>query len=78
MAEARRLIAALGRFDDDGRSVACAAGVTVAEAVRRLEAVPADDADVEKIMEDRADPPHTEAVRPYIWRCRFVSPRASS
>ncbi|MFD8532440.1 ankyrin repeat domain-containing protein [Streptosporangium canum] len=50
--EARRLIAALGRFDDDGYSLACVAGITAAEAVRRLEAVPADDADVEEIMED--------------------------
>ncbi|MEU4539202.1 DUF6461 domain-containing protein [Streptosporangium sp. NPDC023825] len=52
MAGARRLISALGRFDDDGHSLACVAGITAAEAVRRLEAVPADDADVEEIMED--------------------------
>ncbi|GAA2897706.1 hypothetical protein GCM10010517_62790 [Streptosporangium fragile] len=47
VAEARCLIAALGRFDCDGFSLACAAGVTAAEAVRRLEAVPADDADAD-------------------------------
>ncbi|MET8047816.1 ankyrin repeat domain-containing protein [Streptosporangium sp. NPDC005286] len=52
VAEARRLTAALGRFDDDGHSLACVADITAAEAVRRLEAVPADDADVEEIMED--------------------------
>ncbi|MER5323569.1 ankyrin repeat domain-containing protein [Streptosporangium roseum] len=52
VAEAGRLIAALGRLDDDGYSLACTAGITAAEAVRRLEAVPADHADVEEIMED--------------------------
>ncbi|MEV7012148.1 ankyrin repeat domain-containing protein [Streptosporangium sp. NPDC051022] len=52
VAEAGRLIAALGSFEDDGYSIACVAGITAAEAVRRLEAVPADDAEVEKIMED--------------------------
>ncbi|MFI6800533.1 ankyrin repeat domain-containing protein [Streptosporangium canum] len=51
VAEARRLIATLGRFDD-GHSITCVAGITAAEAVRRLEAVPADDADIEEIMED--------------------------
>ncbi len=52
VAEARRLIAGLGCLDDDGHSIACVAGITAAEAVRRLEAVPADDADVEEIMQD--------------------------
>ncbi|MFI6458029.1 ankyrin repeat domain-containing protein [Streptosporangium amethystogenes] len=52
VAEAGRLIAALGEFDFDGFSLACVASVTVAEAALRLEAVPADDADVEEIMED--------------------------
>ncbi|MBB2915495.1 hypothetical protein FHS43_006816 [Streptosporangium becharense] len=52
VAEARRLITALGRLDCDGFSLACVAGITAAEAVRRLEAVPADDADVEELMED--------------------------
>ncbi|MEU4406455.1 ankyrin repeat domain-containing protein [Streptosporangium sp. NPDC023963] len=52
VAEAGRLISALGRFDDDGHSLACVADLTAAEAVRRLEAVPADDADVEEIVED--------------------------
>ncbi|GIH97301.1 ankyrin repeat domain-containing protein [Planobispora siamensis] len=54
VAEARRLIAALDGFGDeeDGFSVACVAGVTAAEAVRRLGAEPADDADIEAIMDD--------------------------
>ncbi|MEU4545471.1 ankyrin repeat domain-containing protein [Nonomuraea dietziae] len=52
VAEARRLITALGHMDDDGFSVACVADFTAAEAARRLEAVPADDAEVEEIMDD--------------------------
>ncbi|XVQ86172.1 ankyrin repeat domain-containing protein [Microbispora siamensis] len=52
VAEARRLIAALGDFDCDGMGLACVAGISAAEAVRRLEAVPADAADVEEIAED--------------------------
>jgi hypothetical protein len=52
VAEARRLISALGDFDSDGLGLACAAGISAAEAVRRLEAAPADDADIEAIMED--------------------------
>ncbi|MFI6511575.1 ankyrin repeat domain-containing protein [Streptosporangium sp. NPDC050855] len=52
VAEAGRLTAALGRFDGDGHSLACVADITAAEAVRRLEAVPVDDADVEEIMGD--------------------------
>ncbi|NUP76076.1 MAG: ankyrin repeat domain-containing protein [Nonomuraea sp.] len=50
--EARRLIPVLDHLEDDGFSVACVAGVTAAEAARRLEAVPADDDDVEELMED--------------------------
>ncbi|MFB4271460.1 ankyrin repeat domain-containing protein [Nonomuraea sp. GTA35] len=52
VAEARRLITALGQEADDGFSVACVAGVTAAEAARRLEAVPADDDDVAELMDD--------------------------
>ncbi|AWS47812.1 ankyrin repeat domain-containing protein [Streptosporangium sp. 'caverna'] len=52
VAEARRLIAALGHIDGYGHSLACVADITAAEAVRRLEAVPADAADVEEIMDD--------------------------
>ncbi|GAA1017718.1 hypothetical protein Aple_024730 [Acrocarpospora pleiomorpha] len=49
VAEAGRLIAALGRFPYDGVSLACVAGVHAAEAVRRLGATPAADY-VEAIM----------------------------
>ncbi|MFI7040664.1 ankyrin repeat domain-containing protein [Microbispora rosea] len=52
VAEARRLIAAVGDFYDDGMGLACVAGISAAEAVRRLEAVPADAAEVEEIVED--------------------------
>ncbi|MEW9533169.1 ankyrin repeat domain-containing protein [Microbispora sp. NPDC049125] len=52
VAEAGHLIAALGRLDHDGYSLACVAGITAAEAARRLEAAPIDDADVEELMED--------------------------
>lgn len=50
--EAGHLTAVLERSDDDGFSLACVAGISAAEAARRLEAVPADDADVEEFMED--------------------------
>ncbi|MFI6176442.1 ankyrin repeat domain-containing protein [Nonomuraea sp. NPDC051191] len=52
VADARHLIDVLGEPEDDGFSLACVAGVGAAEAARRLEAVPADDADVEELMED--------------------------
>ena len=52
VAEARRLIAALGDFDYDGLGLACVAGISAAEAVRRLEAVPVDGAEVEELFED--------------------------
>jgi hypothetical protein len=42
----------LGDFDYYGVGLACAAGISAAEAARRLEAIPADDADVEAIMDD--------------------------
>ncbi|MET8336916.1 ankyrin repeat domain-containing protein [Streptosporangium canum] len=50
--EAGRLVAVLGEFDYDGFSLACMAGLTAAEAVQLLGAVPADDDDVEEIMND--------------------------
>ncbi|MEV6862721.1 ankyrin repeat domain-containing protein [Streptosporangium subroseum] len=50
--EAKRLIVALGDLDYDGLGLACVADITAAEAAQRLEAVPADDVDVEEIMED--------------------------
>ncbi|WP_067137778.1 ankyrin repeat domain-containing protein [Microtetraspora malaysiensis] len=52
VAEARRLITSLGSWDDDGMSLACVAGIDAAEAARRLAAVPANEAEVEEIMED--------------------------
>lgn len=52
VAEAGRLISALGEFDYDGLGLACVAGISAAEAVRRLEAEPADDEDIEEILED--------------------------
>ncbi|RCG32900.1 ankyrin repeat domain-containing protein [Sphaerisporangium album] len=51
-AEARRLVAALGGLDDEGLGLACVAGVTAAKTVRRLDATPADEADVEALIED--------------------------
>ncbi|MFF4412452.1 ankyrin repeat domain-containing protein [Streptosporangium sp. NPDC001559] len=50
--EARHLITTLGRLEHNGFSLACVASVTATEAAQRLEAVPADDADVEELMED--------------------------
>ncbi|MER6177944.1 ankyrin repeat domain-containing protein [Streptosporangium sp. NPDC001681] len=52
VAEARRLIATLGEFDEEGLSVACVANISAAEAARRLEARPADDADIEAALDD--------------------------
>ncbi|MEU6424399.1 ankyrin repeat domain-containing protein [Microbispora sp. NPDC046973] len=52
VAEARRLIAAVGDFDHDGMGLACVAGIAAAEAVRRLEAVSVDAAEAEEIAED--------------------------
>ncbi|MGN9786835.1 ankyrin repeat domain-containing protein [Nonomuraea sp. ZG12] len=52
VAEARHLITALGRLEHDGFSVACVAGIAAAEAARRLEAIPADDDDIEEVMDD--------------------------
>lgn len=50
--DAKQLIAALGRTEQDGFSLACAGGITAAEAARRLEASPADDDDLEELLED--------------------------
>lgn len=52
VAAVKRLITALGHVDHDGFSVACVAGITAAEAARRLEGVPIDDAAVEEITDD--------------------------
>ncbi|MEV4293371.1 ankyrin repeat domain-containing protein [Microbispora rosea] len=51
VAEARRLIAAVGDSYDDGLGLACVAGITAAEVVRRLEAGP-EAVDPEALMED--------------------------
>ncbi|MGJ6965943.1 ankyrin repeat domain-containing protein [Streptosporangium sp. G11] len=50
--EARRLITVLGDIDYYALGLACVAGIGAAEAVRRLEAVPADDDDVASIIEN--------------------------
>ncbi|MFI6920635.1 ankyrin repeat domain-containing protein [Nonomuraea spiralis] len=52
VATAKQLINVLGSPEDDGFSLGCAAGITAAEAARRLEAVPVDDDDVEELLED--------------------------
>ncbi|MEV4248537.1 ankyrin repeat domain-containing protein [Streptosporangium canum] len=52
VAEAKRLITALGDFSYEGLSLACVAGISAAEAAQRLGAVPADDDDIEEIMDD--------------------------
>ncbi|MDX3106679.1 ankyrin repeat domain-containing protein [Nonomuraea angiospora] len=51
-AEAGRLIAALGSLHYEGLSLACVAGVTAAEAARRLEATPAGEDDLGLIEDD--------------------------
>ncbi|MDX3311273.1 ankyrin repeat domain-containing protein [Streptomyces sp. NPDC054884] len=50
--EAARLTTALGTFHYDGLGLACVAGIDAAEAVRRLEAAPADGDLVEELLED--------------------------
>jgi Family of unknown function (DUF6461) len=55
-AEARRLIAALADIEEY-MGVACVAGLTAAEAARRLNARPADDAAVEAVLADPWEDP---------------------
>ncbi|MGV9697135.1 ankyrin repeat domain-containing protein [Streptomyces sp. NPDC003470] len=50
--EAHRLTTALGTFHYDGTGLACVAGIDAAEAVRRLEAAPADEEVVDELLED--------------------------
>ncbi|MEV5086090.1 hypothetical protein AB0K74_48020 [Streptomyces sp. NPDC056159] len=50
--EAMRLIGALGSFHDEGTGLACVAEIDAAEAVRRLEATPAQDEVVDEVLED--------------------------
>ncbi|SNT64497.1 Ankyrin repeat-containing protein, partial [Streptosporangium subroseum] len=51
VAEARRLIPALGDLYYDGLSLACVAELSAAEATARLEAAPADDVDIDALYE---------------------------
>ncbi|MEQ4726243.1 ankyrin repeat domain-containing protein [Nonomuraea sp. B19D2] len=55
VAEAERLTGALGRIEWDGHSLACVRGISAAEAARRLAAEPADEEELEEIMEDPFD-----------------------
>ncbi|MEU3515334.1 ankyrin repeat domain-containing protein [Streptomyces sp. NPDC006654] len=50
--ESRRLLAALGEFHYEGLGLACVAGIDAEEAIRRLEAVPADAQFMEDLLED--------------------------
>ncbi|MFF7858025.1 ankyrin repeat domain-containing protein [Streptomyces sp. NPDC007904] len=55
--EGRRLVATLADIDDyDGTGLACVAGIDAQEAVRRLEATPAEDEDLDGLLDD-----------PYAW-----------
>ncbi|RFC69958.1 ankyrin repeat domain-containing protein [Streptomyces sp. AcE210] len=50
--EGRRLVEALGTFDYEGTGLACVAGIDAEEAIRRLEANPADGEDLEELLDD--------------------------
>ncbi|WP_406430383.1 ankyrin repeat domain-containing protein [Streptomyces sp. NBC_00631] len=50
--EAKRLSTALGTFHYDGTGLACVTGIDAAEAVRRLEAAPVADEDIDELLED--------------------------
>ncbi|MEU8204019.1 ankyrin repeat domain-containing protein [Streptosporangium sp. NPDC049046] len=52
VAEARRLIAALGNAGEETVGVACVANITANEAARRMEAQPVDEADIEAVLDD--------------------------
>ncbi|WP_204038589.1 DUF6461 domain-containing protein [Acrocarpospora phusangensis] len=51
-AQAPRLIAAVGDTGEEGLRLACVAGITAADAARRLAAVPADPEVVEALIDD--------------------------
>lgn len=55
MVAVRNLIAAIGDLSGDGHSIVCVAGITADDAVRRLEATPTDEEDVEAAEEDPWD-----------------------
>lgn len=61
-AEAKRLIPALGDFYYDGLSLACAADVSAAEAIARLEATPADDVDIDALYEAWYNVPDADMI----------------
>ncbi|MEU1077263.1 MULTISPECIES: ankyrin repeat domain-containing protein [unclassified Streptomyces] len=52
-AEGARLVGALGTFHYEGTGLACVAGIDAAEAVNRLQAIPADRNLVEELLEGR-------------------------
>ncbi|MEU6082944.1 ankyrin repeat domain-containing protein [Streptomyces sp. NPDC047108] len=53
--EGRRLVAVLDGIVTEGTGLACVAGIDAEEAIRRLEATPADDDDLEVLLEDYPD-----------------------
>ncbi|MFD9353398.1 ankyrin repeat domain-containing protein [Streptomyces sp. NPDC060031] len=50
--EGKRLVAALGEFHYEGTGLACVAGIDAREAVRRLEATPAEGEELEVLLEE--------------------------
>lgn len=50
--EGERLVEALGAFHYEGTGLACVAGIDAQEAIRRLEAKPADGEDLEELLDD--------------------------
>ncbi|MBG0819306.1 ankyrin repeat domain-containing protein [Planomonospora sp. ID91781] len=62
VAEAERLIPALGDFYYDGLGLACVAELSAAEATARLEAVPADGVDIDELYEDSWNKPDAELI----------------
>ncbi|MEV0390102.1 ankyrin repeat domain-containing protein [Nonomuraea sp. NPDC050643] len=53
--DAERLIGAMDDVEDDGFSLACVGGISAAEAARRLAAEPADEEELEEVLDDPAD-----------------------
>ncbi|MDH2429374.1 ankyrin repeat domain-containing protein [Sphaerisporangium sp. TRM90804] len=70
VAEAGRLITALGDSDEEDLSLACVAGIGAAEAVRRLEAVPAeneDDDNAADVVGVTDVPGGCVVIQPWAW-----------
>ncbi|MFC8512967.1 ankyrin repeat domain-containing protein [Streptomyces sp. NPDC057257] len=63
VAEARRLVAALGDFYYDGLGLACVAGIDAEEAIRRLEATPADEELMASVVADPFEHDMDETLR---------------